>query len=189
MESIADLVKQGVQVVVLSHDAYFLRDLRNLLTGPRYNKVSVNVHHIKHTKNNDSQIVSDADLDSICQSDYMRRYARVVAFVSGTYEGTLEEVASALRPLVEGFLKHRFAPPLLRQNLSLGQMISAIREATDDSPLVLAKPYVDTLEEFNAFAVQPHHDDLSSLSPMNDGELSRYARMALELIYGGSLPH
>ncbi len=63
-------------------------------------------------------------------------------------------------------------------------MISAIREATDDSPLVLAKPYVDTLEEFNAFAVQPHHDDLSSLSPMNDGELSRYARMALELIYG-----
>ncbi len=91
----------------------------------------------------------------------MRRYARVVAFVSGTHEGTLEEVASALRPLVEGFLKHRFAPPLsAAKSGHHGQMISAIREATDDSPLLLAKPHVDTLEEFNAFAVQPHlHDD------------------------------
>ncbi|AIC13846.1 hypothetical protein P303_06885 [Xylella fastidiosa MUL0034] len=189
MESIAALVKQGVQVVVLSHDAYFLRDLRDLLAGPRYNKVSVNVHHIKRTEKDYSQIVSDVDLDSICQSDYMRRYAMVVAFVSGTYEGTLQEVASALRPLVEGFLKHRFAPPLLRQDLSLGQMISAIRKATHDSPLVLAKPYVDTLEKLNAFLVQSHHDDSKSFSPINDGQLRQYAQIALELIYGGSLPH
>ncbi|HHW4670181.1 MAG TPA: hypothetical protein ACQGQJ_11515 [Xylella fastidiosa subsp. multiplex] len=109
--------------------------------------------------------------------------------MSGTYDGALQEVASALRPLVEGFLKHRFAPPLLRQNLSLGQMISAIRKATHDSPLVLAKPYVGTLEKLNAFLVQSHHDDSKSFSPINDGQLRQYAQIALELIYGGSLPH
>lgn len=182
IRSIAELVGKGVQVVVLSHDAYFLLQLRDLLGSPLYKSASV-VHEIKRAENDYSR-VGPCDLDYICQSTYNQRYGKVWNFVAGTYDGRLDEVADDLRPLVEGFFLRRFPPPLLSRDWTLKQIIGAIRVAPDDSPLALAKPYLDKLNALNDFATEFHHDDLGPPLPMDDGQLRQYAVMALELIHG-----
>lgn len=187
IRSIAELVSKGVQVVVLSHDAYFLLQLRDLLSGPNY-KITSEVHEIKRVENDYSRIGA-CDLDYLCQSPYIQRYGNVAAFVAGTYQGTRESIAGDLRPLVEGFFLRRFPPPLLSKDWTLNQIIGQIRVSPDDSPLALAKPYLDKLTALNDFACDPHHDKLSPSMPMDDGQLRQYAVMALELIHGDPVVH
>lgn len=182
IRSIADLASKGAQVVVLSHDAYFLLQLRDLLASQNY-KIASEVHEIKRVENDYSR-VAPCDLDYICQSPYSQRYGKVAAFVAGTYEGALEVIAGDLRPLVEGFFKRRFPPPLLSKDWTLNQIIGAIRAASNEAPLALGKPYVDKLNALNEFAIESHHDDLGPSLPIDDGQLRQYAMMALELIHG-----
>jgi wobble nucleotide-excising tRNase len=187
IRSIVELADKGVQVVVLSHDAYFLRSLRSLLGDSRRN-VSTKVYEIRRAENDYSRVDS-CDLDYICQSRYEQDYGNVASFAAGTFQGKLGDVASALRPLVEGAFKQRFPSPLLSKNLPLAGIIGAIRGALDDSPLALAKPYVEKMSALNDFATGSHHNDLEPSRPIDDGELKQYAMMALELVHGDPVVH
>ncbi len=187
IQSISELTAKGAQVVVLSHDAHFLLAQRDHLAGPRH-KTQAAVYEIRRSAN-DYSIIDSCDLDYLCQSPYIQKYGKVSSYLAGTYEGRLDEVADDLRPLVEGFFKRRFPPPLLRKDANLGQIIGDIACAPADSPLELAKPGLDKMRAVNEFATDFHHDDMKAAATLNDAELRQYARMAIELIHGDPVIH
>lgn len=187
VQAIADLAAAGAQIVVLSHDAYFLLAQRDMLAGPKY-KTPATVHEIRRAAN-DYSIIDSCDLDYLCQEAYIQRYGKVTAYLEGAYQGMLDEVADDLRPLVEGFFKRRFPAPLLRKEINLAQIIGDIDKALGDSPLVLAKPALEKMRALNDFSTRFHHDDMQPMSALTDVELKHYAKMALELIHGDTAIH
>ncbi|MCU1021735.1 AAA family ATPase [Stenotrophomonas maltophilia] len=187
IQAIADLAAAGAQLVVLSHDAYFLLAQRDVLAGPKYRKQAI-VHEIRRAAN-DYSIIDSCDLDYLCQEPYIQRYGKVNAYLEGTYQGRLDEVADDLRPLVEGFFKRRFPAPLLRKEANLGQIIGDIEKASDDSPLALAKPALEKMRSLNDFSTRFHHDDMQLTPALTDAELKQFAKMALELIHGDTVIH
>ena len=82
MDAIADLTAAGAQVIVLSHDAYFLNELREKLQGPGM-KYGVKAHEIKRAAKGYS-VVDTCDLELICQTRYEKRYRDLQAFIDGT---------------------------------------------------------------------------------------------------------
>lgn len=186
-QAIADLAAAGAQIVVLSHDAYFLLAQRDMLAGPKYKTPAV-VYEIRRAAN-DYSIIDSCDLDYLCQEPYVQKYGKVMAYLEGTYQGRLDEVADDLRPLVEGFFKRRFPAPLLRKNATFGQIIGDIDRASNDSPLALAKPALMKMRSLDDFSTRFHHDDMQPAPTLTDHELKQYAKMALELIHGDTVIH
>ncbi|WP_031370512.1 AAA family ATPase [Lysobacter antibioticus] len=187
VQAIADLAAAGAQIIVLSHDAYFLLAQRDVLAGPKY-RTPATVHEIRRAAN-DYSIIDSCDLDYLCQEPYIQRYGKVTAYLEGTFQGMLDEVADDLRPLVEGFFKRRFPAPLLRRDINLSQIIGDIDKALGDSPLVFAKSALEKMRAVNDFSTRFHHDDMQPTPALTDVELKQYAKMALELIHGDSAIH
>jgi wobble nucleotide-excising tRNase len=179
--SIVEVVSRGAQVVVLCHDPYFLRDLKKRLEGPAVSVVSV-VHEIKRVQEDYSALMP-CDLDRICESDYHRGHRIVREFVDGRSTEDRRSVAKELRPLMEGFLKQRFPPPLLPTRANLGEIVRLI-SSSSVAPLTHAKQYAPKLDALNQFDTKFHHNDGSDLGLPDDAELQRFARMTLEVIYG-----
>ena len=187
MDAIADLTAAGAQVIVLSHDAYFLNDLREKLQGPGM-KYGVKAHEIKRAAKGYS-VINSCDLELICQTLYEKRYRDLQAFIDGISTKAPHDLAQDLRPVVEGYFNRKYPHPLLPRSANLGQIISAIRDAVDGTPLALAKPYMAKLTALNNYGAQFHHDDINKDVPINEDELLRHAIMALEIIHGDPVLH
>lgn len=182
MTEIAKIASKGAQIVVLSHDAYFLNDLRTLLRRATYN-ISTNTHEIKRSENNYSSF-SSCDLEVICQSQYEREYNDIRSYITGNYAGENYDIAKKLRLVVEGYFHRRFPSPALSKAATLGGIISEIRDSPSNSPLHFAKPCLSKLDELNEFSNSFHHEDNQIDIQINDAELRQYSNVALQIIYG-----
>jgi wobble nucleotide-excising tRNase len=171
------------QLIVLSHDAYFLKDLKRFLEE----KVGVEttVSEVKAVENDYSAICS-CDLAAICSSDYYRHYVLVQDFVDAIAGCKPEFVSKVLRVLVEGHLRRRF-PKHVREGVPLGVVIDAIKNAPNGNPLEHLKHKIQELNDFNDYASQFHHDSQNAeVATINATELRGYAKQALSLIHTGN---
>ncbi|WP_368564118.1 AAA family ATPase [Pseudoxanthomonas sp. UTMC 1351] len=179
--SIMEVASRGGQVIVLCHDPYFLRDLRDRIEGPGLGVKTV-VHEIKRVQDDYSQF-APCDLDRICESDHHRSHRIVKDYMEGCSTEDRRAVARELRPLIEGFMKQRFPPPILPARANLGAILKLISAAAH-SPLAHARPYLSKLNALNQFDTKYHHNDGNDLGMPDDVELQQFARMTLEVIYG-----
>ncbi len=172
------------QLIVLSHDAYFLKDLKRFLDEKV--KVETAVSEVKAVEN-DYSAIGGCDLDAICSSDYYRHYVMVQEFADAV-EGTKPElVAKVLRVLVEGNLRRRF-PRHVKEGVPLGVVIDAIKNAPLGNPLEHVKDKIQELNDFNDYASQFHHDGQNAeAAAINATELRGYAKQALSLIHTGNI--
>lgn len=181
IDSILEIISRGAQVVVLSHDPDFLNDLRKKLDRAPFG-ITPAVHEIRRVQE-DYSAFAPCDLEQICESDYHRGHRLVREYVEGVGTSDRRFLVRELRPLMEGFLKQRFPPPLLPARANLGQIVKII-SAAETAPLVHAKKYVRKLDAINQFDTKYHHNDGDDLGIPDDGELRRFAQMTLEVIYG-----
>lgn len=172
------------QMIVLAHDATFLRDLDRLLTRQDSSKsiTALKLHRIS----GDYTDFGKVDLDRECESAYYRNYRIVDEFIAGVTDDHLE-AGVAMRPLVEGYL-HRRYPGKIRDGVMLGKAIEEIGDARKPSPLVHAQTVLGELRQINEFASKFHHDNTpDTASPLPDSAaVATYSRRALSLIHGGS---
>lgn len=171
------------QLIILAHDAYFLRDLEKYLSEKM--KVETIVREVKRVANEYSAI-DDCDLDMICASDFYHHYFVVQEFVDGVGSTPLRDVSKVLRVLVEGHLHRRF-PRNIKDGLTLGQVIDTIKNAPAGNPLSALQSYVTELVDFNEYASRYHHDTNSGADtePITNAEFLVYAKQALKLIHTG----
>jgi wobble nucleotide-excising tRNase len=180
-----DICSKAEQLIVLAHDIYFVRDLRDELT-PKDGSYSVAVFGLRHAANSYTDF-HKLDVDKECQSPYFHHHGLLVDFV-GNGNGEPRQVAKAIRPLLEGYLHRRF-PGLIPADLMFGQVVGFIAAAVSPSPVCHAQSLVSELNDINTYAGQFHHDtnpgnaDTVQIVPT---ELHTFATRALNMIHKGT---
>lgn len=184
VEALLELAGSAGQLIVVSHDAFFLRELYRNLRPAQHG-----THQTLQVVRSGAQfsVLEPSDIERICEGDYHRRLTRVVRFVE---EGSLEpgcDVASDLRVLVEGDLHRRF-PVQLNSARTLGQVIEFISRAQAPNPLSLIQPLLPQLNALNVFSSRDHHasDPSPDPGPPSDAEILGYARRCLNFLRTGT---
>jgi wobble nucleotide-excising tRNase len=180
---IASLANKCKQLLVLSHDEYFVRELRDRLHDLKPTPVTLKVLKIARVEKNYSAFC-DCDLDELCESDYYRHYRMVAEYAEGTSSDNIRDVAKAIRPMLEGYLYRRF-PEHIPRNLMFGKMISDHIEPATSGPLMHLQQHVIELREINEYASQFHHEpnENANSAIVVDAELLQFARRSLDMIY------
>lgn len=177
---------RAAQLVVLAHDPYFLRDLRDSIMKEAKG-APITVFQLGAALNNYTDF-GPFDIDKECESIYSQRHRLLNEFASGA-GGDPKSVAVAIRPMLEGYLHRRF-PGLLPHGLMFGQVVMRIRDALAPSPLCHAKNLVDELNQINDYAGRFHHDTNpdADVAIITASELKIYVDRALNVVHKGSLP-
>jgi len=182
---IASLAIKCKQLIILSHDAYFIQLLRDCLRDLKPNSITLKVLEIARVEKNYSAFC-ECNLDEKCESDYYRHRRMVFEYVNGTSSDNVRDIAKAIRPLLEGYLYRRF-PEYIPQNLMFGKIISDYIATATSEPLSYLIPHVKELREINDYASQFHHDTNPYADSINviDAELLQFANRSLDIIYRG----
>lgn len=174
---------KAAQLIVLAHDPYFLRDLRDALRkddpgGP------ISMFQLANAAN-DYTGFSALEIDKECESAYFQHHRLLNEFVAGSNLDA-KAVAKAIRPMLEGYLHRRF-PSLVPKSLMFGHVVGCIRDAPATSPLSHAKSLVAELNDINEYAGQFHHDTNpgADAATVVATELKTYVSRSLHLVHGG----
>ena len=173
------LAGKAKQVIVLSHDAHFLKllwdngqtrqlDVKTLQLAPVMNMVSVNEWNIEE------ETKSTHDYNFGILTGY-----------TNNFEGEPLNVARSIRPYLEGHLRSRF-PGNFSPNIWLGNFIEIIRNADDASSLAPLKERIDDITEINDFSKKYHHEQNPSADtePIDKTELQSFTRLTLKFAGG-----
>ncbi|MEY4750701.1 MAG: hypothetical protein RIQ60_2915 [Pseudomonadota bacterium] len=185
IEVLLKMVAECSQVIVLGHDAHFLRELKKRVAKK---KLGTALELALHRDAHDYSYLDAFDLDDYCSSEYYKHYVLVERFVNAEPCASLLEVAKSLRPLVEGHL-HRCFPKKFKEGQTVGEMLDLIRNASAPNPLVKLQSLHPELVSFNDFAAAFHHDTSGGYprTDVNEAELLLFAKGALGFIQIRSL--
>ncbi|PTU78706.1 hypothetical protein DBO86_12655 [Pseudomonas indoloxydans] len=177
------LYAKAEQLVVLAHDPYFIRDLRDVI-AKEDSAASIALLQLGLAPGDYSDF-DMLDVDKACESVYFQHHRILNEFSAGN-GGDPKAVAKAIRPMLEGYLHRRF-PGLVPKSLMFGQVVVQIRDAVSPSPLCHAKSLVDELNEINEYAGQFHHDANPSADTVSvvASELKTYVVRAIDLVHRG----
>ncbi|MEQ4519788.1 AAA family ATPase [Pseudarthrobacter sp. B907] len=175
------------QLIVLGHDANFIRDLRNVFEKHLKSGSDISIHQISRSQNRYSSFDS-IDIDKECESPYHRNYRLVYEFVNGS-QGNARDSAIAIRPLLEGYLHRRFPGGLLPARATLGAVLLHIKDQVAPSPLVHIHHLLPELNEINNYASRFHHDTASDCDAevADAQEVEAYGTRTLKVIYGANI--
>ena len=179
-QTIKRLATSSEQLIVLSHDPFFLRDIWD--SSPRDSVCALQV-----ARGRVGSKIAPWDICHETRTPFERSYIVLSDYLGGDYDGDLSDVASRIRPVLEAHLRHK-APSAFSTDDSLGDMIGKIRQASSDSPGHYLKPLVDELGELNEYALLFHHNQnpQAHTRPVQDGELRPYVERTLEVVHGST---
>ncbi|HEX5079546.1 MAG TPA: AAA family ATPase [Geminicoccaceae bacterium] len=163
------------QVIVLSHDAGFLKLLWDKL--PPAERKALQLLRMGEA---DTRI-TEWDIEDAVRG----RYAAAIDILQQYYatnDGGIRQVIQQIRPVLEGYCR-RVCPGRFT-NDALGEILGAVRAAGEAEAL---HPIVDDLDELNDYCRRHHHGEGGDANeePIDDNELAGYVRLTLRLV--GSL--
>jgi wobble nucleotide-excising tRNase len=183
MGMICELATRCRQLIVLSHDPYFIRDLHEKLGRAKPTPVIPSRHMIRAVQNEYSAF-SKCDIEDVCASDYYRHHRMVSDYADGRSTASSRDVAKAIRPLLEGYYHRRF-PRRVRRRMRLPGIISEVRKSVPPDPLANLLTVVDRIAGVNEYASAFHHETDAGVesAPPSDAESLTFVNRALDLIY------
>jgi wobble nucleotide-excising tRNase len=173
------ILESAEQVVVLSHDPFFLK-----LLSDECPSASTNVKTLQMSKAGDTTVFGEWDIQAETQSSYMKDYSTLLGFYR-VRNGDPRAVARTIRPFLEGMLRSHF-PEQFQQNDWLGNFIDKIRVADETSGLQHAKADLVELDAINGYSKKFHHQQNTNADtePINDDELHGFVKRTLKLVGG-----
>lgn len=178
------LHSKAEQLIVLAHDPYFIRDIRDALHKEN-NTTLIAVFQLSLASDNYTSF-AQLDVDKECESAYFQHHRLLNDFAAGK-GGDAKSVAKAIRPMLEGYLHRRF-PGIVPKSLMFGQVVVLIRDASLPSPLCHARNLVEELNDINEYAGQFHHDTNPSADTIVvvASELKTFIERALRVVHRGA---
>ena len=179
-QNIVRLASQAKQVIVLSHEAYFLREIWELVAGGETKTLQV------VRQGHDDSGLAEWNIEAETSGDYYRNYYTMEDYLEGKFVGDLRNVARCIRPILEANLRLRF-PGAFPRNQWLGGFLEAIRTTTPPNPLVKMLPFLNELSDINSFSKHFHHDQNpggANTHPITDGELKPFVETTIRVISG-----
>jgi wobble nucleotide-excising tRNase len=165
------------QVVVLSHDAPFLKLIWDDLPPAE-------VKTLQLSRLGPGSTVTEWDIQNHVKDDYFKNHAELRKYRDYA-EGDPRHVAKTIRILLEGYLRFKL-PGSFDENQWLGDYVRAISEAPPDDPVAAAQGILDELQAIKNFAKRYHHaqNPNADSEPLDEGELENFVRRTLKLVGG-----
>lgn len=186
VDAITQLARSVEQLIVLAHDAFFLRDVFRRITGKGI--CTPILLEAVRAADGYSELRNGFDMDEACATDFYKHYRALEDFLAAKPSEKPLTVAQGLRPLLEGHLHRRF-PGRIAEGLTVGSVLQDIKNAPPDSPLTVLQGSLAGLHELNDFASGFHHDT-SGVAPrtdVTDAELKAYGERTMRLLHTGHL--
>jgi len=174
---IQDLANTAQQVIVMSHDAHFLKLIYD--AGPENEIKTLQLAHV-----GDGTMLGEWDIVAETQSTYNMNHGSLLSFYRDR-TGVPLDVARAIRPFLEGWLRVHF-PGHFQSSEWLGNFIDKIRSADGNSGLQHAQADLSELEAINDYSKKYHHEqnpNADAESIYND-ELHGFVKRTLRLVGG-----
>jgi wobble nucleotide-excising tRNase len=161
------------QVIVMSHDKHFLRELWRLPL-PSDNRKALWLIPFGHKDTVIAEWLLETDTES--EDDANRR---VLLDYYHKSEGEPRDVIQKLRPVIETHMR-RIAPQLLGKIDGLGKMLEKVRET--DGPPILVEAY-DDIDDLNVYTRKYMHGETPNADkePVVSTELQGFVSKALEI--------
>ncbi|MFA5061680.1 MAG: AAA family ATPase [Patescibacteria group bacterium] len=176
-QEICRLGSQAKQVVVLSHDADFLKHIYDT------NIDKATIKSLQVTRDGATYAIKEWDILKACLEAAYRDFFLLRRYLDEGLStgGDLLTIARAIRPYLEGQLRGRF-PDAFPATDYLGDFIGRIRNAGAGTLLVGLQPRVQELTDINDYSKQFHHNGPGAPPVVNPIELETFVKRTL--IYG-----
>lgn len=172
IDEIIKLTNRVKQVIVLSHAKPFLcrlwDDAKNKIT----NTPKSSLHIIRYAA---SSVIESWDIEQDRFTEHDKRHKLVSLYISATDHNKQREVASALRPILEAFLRVSYPSHFLPGDV-LGKFIDKCAKSLRNGSAILSQQNLDELILLKDYANKFHHDSNPAYATeiINDQTLLSY---------------
>jgi len=178
IEQIEKISKTAKQLIVLSHDPYFLRELWG-----KFDQASTATLCIRRSGN--SSHIESWNIEKETATHYILNYSKLFEYMENG-NSTLDEMRSVvrcIRPTLEGYFRMKF--PLdfgIRE--WLGDFIRKVRASSSESRLYSIRNVVDEIECICEYSSRYHHKENLNLDtePIDDVTLRSYINRTFKII-------
>lgn len=167
------LVGKVSQVIVLSHSRAFLCSLWD--SSDRIARAAIKVIR----ENDGSNLVAwDVKQDSITEHD--KRHAKVVAYIASNNAADERDVAQALRPILESYMRVAYPEDFPPDSL-LGPFINVCEQRRGRANEILNAANISELQDLLDYANRFHHDSNQAWETevINDQLLQQFCKRTL----------
>ena len=174
IHEIMAVARDCVQVIVLSHDATFLKQVWDKAPHDSRAAIGIADHRAQGSK------ISEIDLERICQGRTATDIDDLQAFMA-TGAGGLLDLIRKCRVVLETYGKTTY-PASFAANDWLGEIVRKIREGGDQHP---AHALYDELDQINGYTSQYHHgEDVGDATSdqIDPNELTGFVRRTLRVV-------
>ena len=173
IEAIVELGPRVEQLIVMSHDLWFLCELNEALRFQAKRKT------LTITRGHDSSRVARWEVSEACIGETEMHGLRLHEFAS-TREGDLREVVMHIRPLLEAYIQLAF-PTLFDSHKGLGAFANLCRTRLKDGEPILEAARVKELKSLNDYSKRYMH---GNEPPLTRSELADYVDATLRFCRG-----
>lgn len=181
VEAIKELCGRCRQLLVLSHDEYFLRDVEKLCAST--NKVS---YQMEYSGGDEWSAAKHVHLADLCRSDHAKRLDKLAAYADQR-QGDPDDIVLHVRQVLETHFRRSYTAYFLH-NRNLGQMV---RDIDDHVGLHPCSGVRDRMDALNSATCDNHHGDDADVMPkkgVDPDALKVIVADALELV-GARMPN
>ena len=170
---IAAIAQKARQTVVLSHDAFFLKGVLDA-------SQQVEAKCLQVIRAGGTHLLREWSPSEYFLKQKHSEYFLLRSFLANgpPENGDLTSIARAMRPYIEGHLRHCF-PDAFGDGEWLGDFIAKVRDAKPASPLAAFAGRLLELEQINDYCKGFHHAGLLLVAPPTDTELRAWVERAL----------
>ena len=171
---IMQIANASAQIVVLSHDAFFLKQLWEKCPHDSRASLQIIYHPATGSK------LSIFDLDDACRGRAAAELDDLLNFRS-TGAGNLREIIKKLRVVLETHFRSNF-PGAFMPDDNLGMILQKIRAGGEQHP---AHAHYDTLERVNDYTADYHHGEDprgAAEPPLDRNELLGFVQTTLTVV-------
>lgn len=180
IRSLLRLARGCRQLIVLAHDAFFVRALGEDLSKLPETKNKVSYIKVAATAGNASELMP-FDIEGECKGRHRRNIDIISRYLADPSASSAHLASRTIRPVLEGYIRNRFplSPPTGNM---LGKIISFIQSADENSPYYALRPLVSEFNDINDYTIQFMHEDGQQEPPLVETELRAYCQRVLALL-------
>jgi wobble nucleotide-excising tRNase len=174
VHEIVKLAARGAQVIVLSHDATFLKQIWDKSASGERKALLIADHRAQGSK------LLPADLEKATQGRTATDMDDLQTFLT-TGAGNVLDIVRKMRVVLETYLRTTYQSSFAAEDW-LGDMVRKIREGGAAHP---AQALYEELDQLNDYTAQYHHgEDVADATPdqIDPTELTGYAKRTLKIV-------
>ncbi len=155
VEAIKALCGRCLQLIVLSHDEYFLRDVEKLCAS-----ITKASYQMEYSDGYDWSAAKPVRLADLCRSDHTKRLDKLAAYADHR-QGDPNDIVLHVRQVIETHFRRSYTA-YFPHNRNLGQMVRDIDDYVGAHPCDGVRDRMDAL---NSATCDNHHGDDADVMP------------------------